>query len=133
MAFAVYSSKNAKVRIGGIVVTSNKWTVTPATDKHPATHFESAGFKEYAGGLTGLDVSIELNANALLNYFTAGIRPGQSASCLLYENDTTGPYWSGTLFIETMPETTGSVGDLMDMTIAGSFTGSFTYPTGTAV
>lgn len=136
MAFTPYSAKNAKIRVGAVVLTAKKWTVTPATDALETTNFEGTGFYECVGGITKATVTIELDDDGQANLWDAAsntLRPGgRAATVKLYQNDTTGPFWSfPTLFIEQTPQN-ADVKQQMQNTIQGVGSGSFLYPTGSA-
>lgn len=133
MAFTPYSSKNAKVRYGAVVVTSNAWSVEPTGARLKTTNFESAGYETGITGIRNLKFTIELDDDAAQNTYDIPIQAGTigGTNLLLYENLTTGPFWSiGSPHFESVQMKAG-VEDTMKLVITGSGNGAWTYPTGT--
>jgi hypothetical protein len=132
LAFVAYAAKNAKVRIGAFTITANAWNVDPTAARLKTTNFESAGFEEGITGIRNIKFTIELDDNAAQNTFDIPIKAGTigTSAILLYENDTTSPFWSITSpHYETLPMKAG-VEDSMKLTISGSGNGQWLYPTG---
>src|SRR5262249_2010652 len=48
---AVYSGRNAAVRVNSTLCYANKWTVNDKTDQIDVSTFEDLGFANYIGGL----------------------------------------------------------------------------------
>lgn len=134
--FTAYSSKNSKVRIGGITLTANSWSVEPTAARLKTTNFESGGFETGITGIRNIKFTIELDDDAAQNTFDIPIQVGtiSTSPLLLYENagsPVSGPFWSITNpHFETMPMKAG-VEDTMKNTYSGSGNGQWIYPTGT--
>lgn len=136
MTFTPYSSKNAKVRCGAsgtTVLTSKSWNVDPTGARLKTTNFESGGFETGITGIRSIKFTIDLDDDAQQNTFDLPLQAGTISSnpLLLYENLTTGPFWSiASPHIESISMKAG-VEDTMTLTITGSGNGQWIYPTGT--
>ena len=128
-----YSARNASVRFNTTVVTAKRWTVTPRADAHDSTNFEGGGFQEETTGIRGVDVSIELDDNGALNYFTdSNVALSAGAITLtvkLYLNTTSGPFWSFPLLWIESVAMNADIRQAMAITITGKSHGPFAYPT----
>ena len=133
MAFTAYSAKNAKVRYGGTTITANSWTVEPTAARLKTTNFESGGFETGITGIRNITFTIEIDDDAAQNLFDTPITAGliATSSLLLYENTTSGPFWSIAGAHFTSLPMKANVEDTMKVTITGSGNGQWTYPTGT--
>jgi len=131
--FTAYSAKNAKVRYGATTITANSWSVEPSAARLKTTNFESGGFETGITGVRSIKFTIEIDDDAAQNLFDVPITVGliATSNLLLYENGTSGPFWSiaGAHF-ETLPMK-ANVEDTMKITITGSGNGQWLYPTGT--
>lgn len=134
--YTAYSSKNARIRIGGVTLTGNNWSVDATGARIKTTHFESGGFETGITGIRNVKFTIELDDDAQQNTFDIPIQAGtiSASPLLLYENtgsSLSGPFWS---IASPHFETIGmkaNVEDVMKLTISGSGNGQWIYPTGT--
>lgn len=135
MAFAPRSAKNAKVRFGNTTFVSKKWTVTPKADKIDNTNSEGGGFGSSNPGILEADVEIDADWDGNNNPYDlpVGAQPGETIVNLkLFINDVTGPFWLFPTFNVYECPNDAPVRENVHITIKGSGTGQFFFPTGAA-
>lgn len=128
MPFTPVSARLAKVRIGTVVFTANKWTVTPTGDELDTTNFEGAGFGDRIIGVVDCEAVVEADWDSAANNF-ALVFPGAVLSTVkLYLNDTTGSFYSFPVVLVTQTPTTAEVRGKLQLTITFKNKGIYAMP-----
>lgn len=131
-----FSAKNAKVRIGAIVLTAKKWDVKMSVGDIDVTNFEGAGYSDVIAGIKSAQVTIEVDIDGALNPFdtapSPAMTPGTTLSTVkLYLNDTTAGFWSfpSCLVMDCSNPMDVKAGATCTFTLKNK--GTFSAPTGT--
>lgn len=128
---AFQSGKNAKVRfgVGATTLKVKKWVITPKNPELDVTNTESGAVGEYLGSISDWDVEIECDVDVGSSVFAAFVPGSFTSTVKLYENDTTGVFWSiASLLVKETP-VTAEVRGLVSMRIVGIASGGVTPPT----
>lgn len=137
---AVYSGKFAQITIGGINLTSTRWTVNCKVDALDITTQKDIGMGRYQGGVMDTDVSFEAFWDGTNNPFNVpDLRPNSTVGpvtifidSLNLPNAATNTFIFPELFIESV-STDAEVRGMVKYTVSAKTVDGYTMPGGLAI
>lgn len=129
----------AKVRISGLPIISNEWSLEPQVDTIDVSNFESVvagqyGYKDYVNGLRGAQITVQGWLSSQVNYFEGGYNLVDGAyvnELKLYTNDLASPFWRFPTVLVNKVSVNAKVLDIMRSTFSFMNRGEYFYPSGT--
>lgn len=134
-------ARRCKVRINGVAIVTNEWSIEPAVEQIDVSNFEGSvtgvdvySFKDFVNGLRGATVNISMwhNVGSAIHDAPLNLQDGAYVGpVLLYLNDLTSPYWNFPVMLVNSVSTSAKVGDIVRCQVKLMNKGAFYYPTGT--
>jgi hypothetical protein len=134
MASSVISCKKSRVRLDGIDLYANRWSIEIRADELDVTNFESDGYVEYITAYVDATITVDALWDTAFNDFSlagGGVNVGRSIdTCRFYLNRDAGLLFefSTIVIVSVTPE--ASVRDVMRYSFTARPRGSWIYPGG---
>lgn len=136
---AVYSGKFARIQIGGVNLTSTRWTVNCKVDALDITTQSDLGYGRYQGGVMDADISFEAFWDGTNNPFNVpSLKPNSTVAITIFvdrvnlPNAATQTFIFPEVFVESV-STDAEVRGMVKYTVSGKCVDTYSIVGGIAM